>query len=183
MANAPWRSKVRGREALKATAYHEAGHAVSAWVLGFEVKSVSAIPTGDALGTTRIVNPLHGVDLEWSGSPEEQRLAENFALHCLAGPIAQQKYDPQSLRVFHDLSDRTETLKVLGYFTASNAEQRLYYRLMEIRARQFVRVPHHWLVIKEIAEKVFRRRRLSGTEVKAFLSNKWRARANLKGQG
>jgi hypothetical protein len=179
MANAPRKSKAKSRNALMATAYHEAGHAVSAWYLGFEVRSVGAVPSGDALGTTRIINPLRGVDLEWSESAEEQRLAENFALHCLAGPAAQQRYDPHSFRVFHDSGDRTETLQVLGYFTASAGELSAYYQLVQIRARQFVRVAHHWRVIEELAERVFRRRRLSGNQVKAFVSDKWRSRGQL----
>jgi hypothetical protein len=44
------------------TAYHEAGHAVIAYVLGYKPKSATIIPTRDANGTVKYQNPCAAFD-------------------------------------------------------------------------------------------------------------------------
>jgi ATP-dependent Zn protease len=84
--------------ALEATAIHEAGHAVAAWLLRVRVNSATIIPHSGALGHVTHANPLRGVDLEWDDSDRARLRAERYIKVCLAGPLAQKKFNPRSYR-------------------------------------------------------------------------------------
>ena len=47
----------------RATAYHEAGHAVMAWHEGVRINAVSVMPSPESWGMTDHANPLLGVPL------------------------------------------------------------------------------------------------------------------------
>ena len=63
----------RSESQVEATAYHEAGHAVIAYLLGYKPQSVTIAPTFDTAGHLVIHgNPLHGFQLDPDG-PDEAR--------------------------------------------------------------------------------------------------------------
>lgn len=66
-----------------ATAYHEAGHAVIALVLGRPVQAVSVLPTRDRLGVCQFRNPVFRPSEDW---------LEREILIALAGLAAEAKH-------------------------------------------------------------------------------------------
>jgi hypothetical protein len=62
---------------MKATAYHEAGHAFAIWHFGFKVKKATIVPKDDAAGYVVSKTGLHLRSLEYtnpSGAPQRARL-------------------------------------------------------------------------------------------------------------
>jgi hypothetical protein len=88
----------RSKSQIEATAYHEAGHAVIAYLLGYRPQSVTIVPTADTAGHIIHANPLHGFQLDIDGSHEARLRVENVVTICFAGPIAQKRYNPRSWR-------------------------------------------------------------------------------------
>jgi ATP-dependent Zn protease len=76
-----------GKSHLEATAYHEAGHAISAWRLGMRLFRVTLEPDEHSIGATLHSNPLYRIDMDYGNdSPRTQRRAENYMIVSLAGP-------------------------------------------------------------------------------------------------
>ena len=72
---------------LEATAYHEAGHAVVAYVLGIEFwdDALTIKPTADYDGLFTYTNPLRGFGFEAEISDESRLKAERAVQVLLAG--------------------------------------------------------------------------------------------------
>ena len=79
----------------KINAIHEAGHAVIARILGIAVTQVAMSPTDEKSAGAQTASA------SWLANeadrPAQIRAAENDAKVCLAGPHAQQKYQPSKV--------------------------------------------------------------------------------------
>jgi hypothetical protein len=79
-------------------AYHEAGHAVIAHVLGFRVRRVTIVPDDKSQG--RMIwgkPPIRGRDRGWYNlSPSNARRLEDWLIVLLAGPLAMRHHNPRS---------------------------------------------------------------------------------------
>ncbi len=69
------------------TAYHEAGHALVAHLLGARVKSVTIDPDNDD-GPARTGD----TQMRWKRSLSERVYAQNVVQVCLAGPVSEMIY-------------------------------------------------------------------------------------------
>jgi Peptidase family M41 len=82
----------RKERKLRATAYHEAGHAVAAWKFGLRFKHVTIKAQEDTLG-----HMLHGRSPKWfrpdcDNSDRTRLRAERRIITSLAGQLAEGKY-------------------------------------------------------------------------------------------
>jgi len=79
-------------------AYHEAGHAVIAHVLGFRVRRVTIVPDDKSQG--RMIwdkLPVRDRDLGWSDlRPHQRQRLEDWIIVALAGPLAMRHSNPRS---------------------------------------------------------------------------------------
>ena len=152
---------------LWATAYHEAGHAIATIHLrvGIGRLGVSIAPSGDATGTCHTLKAFSGSpELETTG---RMRLgAEKEAIILLAGPAAQRKFRPSSLRNYHGHSDRHRAIELMNCFVGSNRELEAYINWLRIRAEQLVANPFAWRTIEAVAAALFERKHLTAQEVK-----------------
>jgi hypothetical protein len=152
---------------LWATAYHEAGHAVATIHLriGIGRLGVSIIPSGDATGTCHTLKAFSGrPELETTGRMRWG--AEKQAIILLAGPAAQRKFRPSSVRNYHGHSDRTKAVDLMNHFVGSNRELEAYVNLLRIRAEQLVANSFTWKTIEAVAAALFERKHLNAQEVK-----------------
>ena len=136
---------------LESTAYHEAGHAVAAHWLGIRTKHLSILPDDDSEGRHAHVPYFSGMHPDYDSSPRMQRRFENMVLVCLAGPAAQQRFNPHGFRYSHGSHDRREAVDLLNYLVGSQQELQAYYNLIDIRARAFVNGAYHWKSIEALA--------------------------------
>jgi len=108
--------------------------------------------------------------LEHSNSDRLRRKVENFALVCLAGPEAQRRYDPRSIRVaWH--GEQQQALSTLLDFCGVGANERAkaWYRLIKIETRDFVSLAANRKTIEVVARELLSRRTLMGTEIQPLI--------------
>jgi hypothetical protein len=159
---------------FEATAYHEAGHAIAAWKLESRVFRVTLEPDEDSLGKTFHSNPLTRVDfddIEFGPiAPRCQRRAENVMIISLAGPAAQHKYNPRSVRLYHGGSDRENVYEILSHLCEITSDIfPTYYHLMDLQARALVRNPVNWRAIEILAQELLQRRTIPGKRLRRFI--------------
>ena len=151
----------------KATAYHEAGHAVAAIENRVKLIRVSIIPDDDSSGRCNYTYP------EWKGSPDSENNSkwryrlEKLAIGTLSGMAAEGLYlghDPED--GYED--DQHRAICYLSYLTGSNEELGAYFEWIKRRARGLVRTPIVRLTIEAVAEVLLDKQVLSGTEVRAI---------------
>ncbi len=92
--------------------------------------------------------------------------AEKSAVISFAGPAAQRKYRPSSMRNYHGHSDRASAIDLMNYFVGSNEELNAYLNLLRIRAEQLVANALTWKEIEAVAAALFERKHLTAQEVK-----------------
>ncbi len=153
--------------ARRATAYHEAGHAVAAWSLGAKVYRASIVPRSDAHGSVQHSNPLRGTRLECDGSDRARLRAERAVVICLAGPEAQRRFNPRSWHSWHGQSDHA--LAVDSEEAASAHLKRLEYRTRDL-------VTTHWPAIESLALELLNRGTVTGHEAQAAIMQATTAR-------
>ena len=154
---------------LKATAYHEAGHAMAAWHLeipfGKGKHALSIVPVGSALGhfqSKQIVRFRNG-DLPTTGA--NRLKMEREVVVGLAGTMAQRRHRPSSARSWHASSDYHSAVDLVSNFTGSVRETEAYLKLLQIRAEQTLDRPGTWECVEAIATALLNRKTLSANEV------------------
>lgn len=159
----------KNKTRLEPIAYHEAGHAIAAWILEHRVDRVTIEPTVDYLGQAVHPHPLRGMEY-FDYSPKTQRRAENTVKICLAGVAAQRKYNPRSVRRSSGSRDYEEACGVLFRLCDSDEEEmRAYFRLLQIQTRNLVENPVNWKAIDILARELLKRRTMSRKSLREFI--------------
>ena len=79
----------------EATAYHEAGHAVAAWKLGYRPIIVSIAAANESVGEVRHESPFPGDSLEFDGSDLARLRVERAIIIRLAGRLTRSDIAPR----------------------------------------------------------------------------------------
>ena len=150
------------------TAYHEAGHAVISYELGFNVKRVTIVPGEDSLGHMKPRGYLQLHRLEGKIPTGEQlgRYHDRIVI-LLAGTEAQRRYNPRSVRNLHRHlpgSDYQRVNELLMHLHGED-EGRAAFRYLKIRARNFVSHETNWVRIEGLANALLESQTLSGDEM------------------
>jgi hypothetical protein len=144
-------------------AYHEAGHAVIAHVLGAQVRRVTI---ADDSGSTQIRRLGHG---------------ERAILVNLAGPYAQKHYAPRSRwrsrshTGFNSGYDFDNVTNLIFHMHGTGKVAETYWRYMEAKAQALIE--EHWQRIEAVAKVLLDRGVISG-DIRFALP---RPRASQKG--
>ena len=154
-------------EQIRATAFHESGHAVVAFKLGIPIHSdgISTLPGEGFHGFCSIL-------LRKGGDTFSDRIrcdAERQVMFLLAGIEAQRRYRASSIRRHHNHSDYIEAVDFLTPFSESAEEVSAWLKLLQIRTRAIIDSDTWWAVIERLARELIQRRRLSGRETKLIL--------------
>jgi ATP-dependent Zn protease len=147
-----------GPEISEATAYHEAGHAVMALLLGRPVEHVTILATRAELGTCWFGKPVFRPSEDW---------LEREALISLAGMAAEALHTGVEDRAAaaRDLRHVQE----LALQRAGNARQaaRLERRLFA-KAEHLLAKPAQWRAVETIARELLRVGAISGRAARHF---------------
>lgn len=151
----------------RATAHHEAGHALAAYVLGLESVGTSIEPDDDTLGRHTWNPPTIQPDADVSA--EDQDRIFRWIVMSLAGPRAEQLATGRLSRTGAN-GDYHRWLDLAGYITSSDAECSALVRWLDIRARALVRT--HRTTTRAIADGLLSHRTLRAEEIAAIIQER-----------
>jgi len=142
-----------GMEQLKHTAYHEAGHAVMALRLGYEVRKVTIVRRQGVLGKAEIRNRT---------SPDDIRID-------LAGALAEALVNPNDEQIqlgalsdWRNVRRSTREFVALGFIGDQEGDILIEELLQETRAL----VRRDKAAITKVAEALLEHKTLTGDDVK-----------------
>ena len=150
---------------LGAVAYHEAGHAVIAAVLGIlrSDSIITIIPDGKGeQGSVSFSKqpPLHGTPLRLRRSA---RWTRKFVLAIYAGPASTINIDP-GVDLWEDggfyQTDMIFAEWLMEFYASASAQKRTWQKAVAL-------VHLHWPSIQQVAAELLKRRTITGAEVKA----------------
>ncbi len=149
---------------LLAVAYHEAGHAVVSWQLGVPLRrtGVTIIPHGSTAGATHHWQVV-GRDVEWDLSDRNRLRTEKLVQICLAGNVAQRRFDPRSVRGVHADSDHQQAVDALIRWSTPR-ELEVWVKLLYLRTEQLLANANAWRAVERLAEALVQQGRIRGKE-------------------
>jgi hypothetical protein len=159
---------VKLAEAERATAFHEAGHAVAAFAFGIPIlrKGITVIP-GDGYDGQCHHSGSIGGDPNTNRSEAMKSKAERQSIVALAGMQAQRRYRRYSVRRYHGHNDYLRAANLLSHFTESREEEGVWLRLLQIRAERLVEI--WWPTIERLADVLVEKQTLTGKQVEQLI--------------
>jgi hypothetical protein len=169
----PKPARTRGRMGRRATAHHEAGHAVIGHQLGRRFQRVSMTPDvhpeGDTLGVCLYEPFPDSFQPDMSVDEAEEELIRTAILTAYAGHLAEELFWEEQGRKRRNnwvgsRHDREGALQLAISVTGGPRETRAYLNDLWIRARALVRAPGASRAIKALARALLARHTLGYDE-------------------
>jgi ATP-dependent Zn protease len=155
-------------KALEAIAYHEAGHAATAYLIGMPIHSVTILPTEEASGHCL-------VDMPDDTSSNPSALSD-LAIISTAGPLAQERFTGQPCTGGDDwqmldaaMYLRCRALREEDTAEDDHAQRRRYKSQAESLARAYLGNWKVWAAVAALAALLLERRTIGGEEVERLL--------------
>lgn len=163
---------------------HEAGHAVVARLTGFSVAWVSVDPgfigaaplaiENECTDSTAVcltissgrLNPIFNRSSALNKAAKETIVG--YCMHVLAGPYAEQRFDPASFYPGASVNDYGQVAQVLALTTRSDKTMRK--KLYTTARRNLVRMlDQNWYLVRRVAYELYKRRTISGDELNEII--------------
>ena len=161
----------RNPKALRNTAFHESGHAVSACMLGVRFRSVSIRPNRETrtLGGVLLQKfPKWAVrDTEEYNQDRARVWFEKVAQICLAGQIAEAKHAGRRPAHYSHQSDRDQVFDMAMEICGTEEESSAWMELIFIRARN--QLGNFWPAVEALAEELLKRDTIPGPEAQQII--------------
>jgi len=149
----------------RATAYHEAGHAVACYYLGVKAKSATIVPDKDQgiLGHVRHEDMFRGLNPEIDLSGRARLQMERSIIISLAGMAAQRRYDRKSWRHYHGASDFRAASDLASRIGGDSDGTNQFLRWLELRTDRLVE--SRWQNIERVARALLERKTMASSEI------------------
>ncbi len=157
---------VGGAMRREATAYHEAGHAVAAWKLGYRPVSASIIAADESVGEVRHENP-YGNNAEYDGSELGRLRIERAIIIRRAGPIAQKRYRPTSWRRWQGGADYAVSADLALLVSGSGEIASAFLKWLDLRAKALIE--QNWPVVERVANALLKRGAMNEDEIAVLM--------------
>lgn len=139
---------MKNTKSTKATAYHEAGHAVVCHRLGYQNKRITIVPNGTSLGECSHEKIIRG-DLDFDGSERKRVRIDTYIMICLAGNIAQRIWRASSVRSYHAMSDHQRAVDWAIQINGSGPVASAYLKWLHLRTKQLLE--SSWQTVEALA--------------------------------
>ena len=143
--------KARSREA---TAYHEAGHAVAAWRLGYRSIGASITAGHEFAGEVTHESVFRGGNVEFNESELTRSRVERAIIIRLAGPIAQKRYRRTSWRRWQGGADYAVAADLALRVCGSGELASAFLKWLELRAKALIE--EHWPAVERVANALLK---------------------------
>jgi hypothetical protein len=137
------------------TAYHEAGHAVTARVLDCKFTEISIELAEGGCVWMRSAFCRMRPDI----APTTPRLRDAFEreyMTCFGGVIAQERFTGRRAEAFEYEHDAQVAEEMMQRVSSRAAERRAYHRYLIERARTELLMPPHWYAVHVLAADLVR---------------------------
>jgi hypothetical protein len=155
---------------LKATAYHEAGHAVVSFILGRRFRRISIESMDDAAGyieyydglfLRKIIDGTHLVTWLLEHPEEEVKIVDRAIYSAMAGCIAQEMAFPGSVDPGQCEYDKENVIDILIHWDKNGWET--------AKAKSSEILTENWSLVERLAEALLSKRTLTGKEAREIL--------------
>lgn len=155
-------------EDLKATAYHEAGHAAAYFYFGERLKRITIIPTEDYMGCCFDYHKGPREDfIIGTPSPKKIKKTERKFIIELAGCLAEDKYLGREYSLWPDAQNMM-TLYERKFSEVSVEEADAYIGKFYMDASDMINQEHIWAFIEALAVSLLEKKMVKGKEAKAI---------------
>jgi hypothetical protein len=144
---------------LKRVAYHEAGHAVIAFDARRSFSSITTIPDSDYLGCC-FLRTLRSFHPDYDDTRRTKVEIERLMLICYGGAMAEKIMFGRSSWI-GARGDLETIANMAAYDYGSEEEMQVLCKLMMIRSRQTLVLPHNWVAVQRLADVLIEKRRVS----------------------
>ena len=159
--------KKRSEKEHRATAYHEAGHAVAAFLLDRPFRRVSIIQDEEGHGHVLYRKFHKRFDPEYGSNPQKARFQiERAIITLMAGGEAERVHTGRRNNLGSSSDD--ETARDLATYIVPDWGDELvaYLKWLRIRTRNLLKSPRNWRAVEELAEALMEKGEMSAAEAK-----------------
>jgi ATP-dependent Zn protease len=162
-------------KAQRATAYHEAGHTVMAYIVRRAFRRVSIVEEEDRLGHVLYAKWRADFDPDAVDEDRARRGLEKAIMTAQAGEVAEhiftKRHNWQGAR--GDLQLETD----LASYLISDMEDELPASLkwLRIRTRNQLLVPFYWRAVEDLAAALLEKKEMSSREARLIIQNSIRS--------
>jgi hypothetical protein len=155
-----------------ATAYHEAGHALTAYLNGQRIRSITIMPSDDSNGACIPYSSSHIANdhPNYARDVRVRVLVEKDAMTCIAGRAAEMMFCADTGHPYSDghISDYESAGKLLAGVDAEDPDL-VQKHLVYLEGRVRLLLEKYRFDLHTLAELLIRRKRMSGRAVRKFL--------------
>jgi hypothetical protein len=153
---------------IERTAYHEAGHAVAAYLRRLRFTSISIIPYRGTLGHCEFSEAPVIIDLNAHSIGHARRRMETLIIVSLAGVVAECLLTGRhNWRGAH--ADLHDAARYASFVTGSDDELGAYVRWLWEHTKMLLGAPPCWLAIQQLAAVLIEDRRLGERRARAII--------------
>lgn len=152
---------------LRATAYHEAGHAVASYLLRIGLKGASIIPDEDSEGRVRNYPQPALARADYGRSAPMRDRIERLVKVLLAGEITERFISGKKRITIHQ--DHENAVSYLELLVSGDDELSAYLDLLSIQTKKMFAPPGIWLCVEVVADALIEHRTLSGRRLRAII--------------
>lgn len=141
------------RGGLEGTAYHEAGHAVAAYLRNRRFTAITIVPEGATLGRCEFSGGPTAIEFDAESYRRTRDRIETLIIVSLAGVVAESIITGRRnwLGAHADLHDAS---RYAAYVTGDETELGAYMNWLAERTRVLLSARPHWSAVKALASEL-----------------------------
>lgn len=153
---------------IEATSYHEAGHAVTAYLLQIPMWNVSIEADKDYLGYVLLKYPKW-FQPDIDNDTRTHNFIKKRIMVALAGREAEKIFTGRYNNVGAE-SDLGKVRELAMRIISDPKEIEAYIKWLRLSTQNFIKVPYRWYLIETLAKELVNKKHLKRKEVKELIN-------------
>ena len=163
-------SKPLKMKKLEKVAYHEAGHAVAAFLMRRSFSYVTIKPDESSFGHIFYQKFRDSFNPDYVEDYKIRRPLEKAIITGLAGHVAEKIYSKQENYETSE-NDFHVAVDLASYLCGSNEEIEAYIKWLYIRTKNMLEHPNNWCKVKAFAEELLDHRRIGYVKARKIMKD------------